>query len=210
MEWPAGVIALGVIAAATLPGAMYAWGLQQQVRANAGALAGWSLRILPISALFHLVFGWGEYWVWRVEFDGHPFGGGQFAALWALVAVLGFVPAVLGTVVGGLYATRSTRQGWSRVRRVVGGHEGILLRLAVGRALAEGPVDGTVSDQPSTHGTPKVGLQRGGVFRRYSGSGGYRGRSPASEVAPPKRIPSQSIRPRPDRKQPAKPSEMGE
>ena len=203
MEWPAGWMVLGIVAAAILPGAMYVWGFKRQAPASGVGLAGLVRRLIPISALFHLVFGWGEYWVWRVTFDGHAFGGGQFAALWAVFAVLALVPAAMGVVVGGLYATRSTRKGWSRVRRVVGDREGALLRLVVGRALLERPVEGSLSERGSTpvRGAPWGG-SRGGVFVRYSSAGGYRGRSPASEVAPPKRIPSQSIRPRIDRDRP--------
>ena len=175
MDWPPSVMSLGIVVAAILPGSMYTWGFERQVSAFGVTLADRVLRFIAISVLFHLVLGWGEYWGWRVAFAGDRFGGGQFAVAWAVVAVLVLVPAALGTLVGGLWATRTNREGWSWARRALGDREEVLTRVAVGRAPAPRAWDQIFSERPSVYVRVKTvtGDDVGGVFAQNSYAGGY-------------------------------------
>ena len=70
-----------------------------------------------MSLIFHLVLGWPEYWLYRLALTAESFTAGQFAAAWGAGVLLMVIPAVVDTVLGGLYATRGTRTGWTwRVR----------------------------------------------------------------------------------------------
>jgi hypothetical protein len=76
----------------------------------------------------------------------------QFAVLWLGLLLLTGVPAILGTVLGGLYATRDTREGWQRVRRwLAAEREMKVLRLLVGSDLAPRAWDDLFSGRPSCY-----------------------------------------------------------
>jgi hypothetical protein len=53
----------------------------------------------------HLLFAWPEYLVFRIAIEGRSrILAGQFALLWLVLLLLPVVPAVAGTILGGLYA----------------------------------------------------------------------------------------------------------
>jgi hypothetical protein len=53
----------------------------------------------------HLLFAWPEYLVFRIAIEGRSrILSGQFALLWLVLLLLPVVPAVAGTILGGLYA----------------------------------------------------------------------------------------------------------
>lgn len=173
---PTSVIALAIVVVVVLPGSMYTWAFERQVSAYGVNLADRALRFVALSVLFHVVLGWGEYWLFRAAFSGQRFDGGQFAAAWGAVLILVVVPGVMGTTIGGLYATRGDRQGWGRVRKwVPSAREDWLLQFLLGRTPAPRAWDNLFSERPTAYlrietldGQPVAGL-----FADQSYAGGF-------------------------------------
>jgi Family of unknown function (DUF6338) len=173
---PASLIALAIVIVAVIPGSMYTWAYEREASAFGVTLADRSLRFIAISLLFHLALGWPEYALYRAALAGPRFEVGQFAATWAAVLLVVALPGVIGTVLGGLYATRNSREGWVVIRnRLSPEHEHRLLRLALGRTPAPRAWDDLFSDRPTmylrvqtTDGTPVAGL-----FADDSYAGGF-------------------------------------
>jgi hypothetical protein len=65
----------------------------------------------PRSGCHRGPLGWPEYALYRVALTGPRFEVGQFAAIWAAVLLVVALPGVIGTVLGGLYATRNSPRG---------------------------------------------------------------------------------------------------
>lgn len=105
---PDSVVALAILVIAVLPGSVYIWAFERQASAFGVNLADRTLRFIAMSLIFHLILGWPEYWLYRLTFTGERFGAGQFAAAWSAGVVLVMIPATVGTVLGGMYATRGT------------------------------------------------------------------------------------------------------
>lgn len=173
---PASIIALVIVIVAVMPGSMYTWAYERQASAFGVTLADRTLRFTAISLLFHLALGWPEYALCRAALAGPRFYVGQFAAIWAAVLLVVALPAVIGTVLGGLYATRNSREGWVAIRsRLSPELEQRLLRLVLGRTPAPRAWDDLFSDRPTmylrvqtTDGTPVAGL-----FADDSYAGGF-------------------------------------
>jgi len=173
---PVSLIALAVVIIGVIPGSMYTWAYEREASAFGVTLADRTLRFIAISLLFHLFLGWPEYALYRFALAGPRFAVGQFAATWAAVLLVVALPAVIGTLLGGLYATRNSREGWAVIRsRLSPEREGRLLRLALGRTPAPRAWDDLFSDRPTmylrvqtTDGTPVAGL-----FADDSYAGGF-------------------------------------
>jgi hypothetical protein len=106
-----------------------------------------------VSGIFHLALAWPEYLLYRVAIAGYrDLGSGRFALLWADALLLVGIPAVFGTVLGGLYATRTERTGWDRVRRhLTPSRETSLLAAALGRTPAPRAWDNLFSERPNAY-----------------------------------------------------------
>jgi hypothetical protein len=173
---PASVIAFVIVVVAVIPGSMYTWAYEREASAFGVTLADRTLRFIAISLLFHLALGWPEYALYRVALAGPRFAVGQFAAAWAAVLLVVVLPGAIGTVLGGLYATRNSREGWVVIRkRLSSKRERRLLRLALGRTPAPRAWDDLFSDRPTMYlrvqtadGTPVAGL-----FADDSYAGGF-------------------------------------
>ena len=173
---PASLIAFAIVVVAVVPGSMYTWAYEREASAFGVTLADRTLRFIAISLLFHLALGWPEYALYRLALAGPRFGAWQFAASWAAILLVVALPGVLGTVLGGLYATRNSREGWAAVRRRLSPErERRLLRLVLGRTPAPRAWDDLFSDRPTmylrvqtTDGTPVAGL-----FADDSYAGGF-------------------------------------
>jgi hypothetical protein len=173
---PASLIALAIVIVAVVPGSMYTWAYEREASAFGVTLADRTLRFIAISLLFNLVLGWPEYLLYRVALAGQRFEVGQFAATWTAVLLVVALPGVIGTVLGGLYATRNSREGWALIRnRLSPERERRLLRLALGRTPAPRAWDDLFSDRPTMYlrvqtadGTPVAGL-----FADDSYAGGF-------------------------------------
>lgn len=157
MSAPTTLVALAVLVVAVLPGGVYTWGFERQAGPFGVTFTDRVLRFLGVSLVFHLLLAWPEYALYRVlagRWDGRAqLPVAEFALLWGGLVVITAVPFVTGAVIGSLYATRTTRQGWSRLRRgwLTAARETTLLRLAVGPAPAPRAWDDVFSDRPAAY-----------------------------------------------------------
>lgn len=169
---PDSLIALLIVVVAVLPGSLYTWGFERQASGYGVTLADRTFRFIAVSLLFHILFGWAEYGLYRAAFSGNQFGAGQFAAAWGALLILIVVPAAVGTVLGGLYSTRTLRSGWPRVRRfLTSRQESRLLAVTLGRTPAPRAWDNLFSEHPTvyirlatTDGTSLAGLFAAGSY----------------------------------------------
>ncbi len=136
-----------------LPGSVYTWAYERQNSAYGVTFTDRVLRFIAVSVIFHLVLAWPEYALYRVAVAGREeVLTGQFALLWVGLLILVAVPATLGTILGGLYATRTDRTGWNWIRRHVSAEtEQRLLNLALGRTPAPRAWDDFFSERPSAY-----------------------------------------------------------
>lgn len=173
---PTSVVALAIVVIAVLPGSMYTWAFERQVSAYGANLADRVLRFVALSVLFHLALGWIEYWLFRSAFAGEQFGGGQFAIAWVAVAILVVVPAALGTVIGGLYASRSDREGWAWIRQhLTVRTENRVLQFILGRTPAPRAWDNMFSERQNLYLRVETtdGNAVAGLFADKSYAGGF-------------------------------------
>jgi hypothetical protein len=63
---PATLVALCVVVLVVLPGSMYTWAYERQASSYGVTFADRTLRFIAVSVIFHLVFGWIEYGVYRL------------------------------------------------------------------------------------------------------------------------------------------------
>jgi hypothetical protein len=147
---PTSLVALGVVLVAVLPGAVYTWAFEREAGSYGVTLADRTLRFLASSTVLHLLFAWPEYLVFRVAIEGRSrILAGQFAMLWLVLLLLSVLPAVAGTVLGGLYATRSARVSWPKLRGwLTAEREQRLLRILLGRDPAPRAWDDLFSERP--------------------------------------------------------------
>lgn len=150
---PNTAIGLLVLLVAVMPGSVFTWAYERQNSAYGVAFADRFLRFTAVSVLFHLLLAWPEYAVFRVAVeDRERVATGQFAILWLGALLLVSVPAVAGTVLGGLYATRTERNGWLWVRdHVSASGETRLLNVLLGRTPAPRAWDNLFSERPSVY-----------------------------------------------------------
>jgi branched-subunit amino acid ABC-type transport system permease component len=149
---PSTVAGFLLLVAVVLPGAIYQWAFERQVSAFGVSFADRLLRFVAVSVIFHLILGWPEYLVYRLLRDEpHPYVA-QFAAAWIMVLAIVAFPAVAGSMLGGLYASKQTREGWSWARRWLSAStEERLLRAALGRTPAPRAWDHLFSDRPTVY-----------------------------------------------------------
>jgi hypothetical protein len=162
--------------ATVLPGGTYTWAFERQASGYGVTLADRVLRFIATSVLFHLIFGWPEYVLYRLAFSSRQLAAGQFAAAWAAALIIVGLPAVAGTIIGGLYATRTTRDGWQRIRRHLPPAAEIrLLRIALGRTPAPRAWDDLFSNHPTVYIRIRTtdGPVVAGLFADKSYAAGY-------------------------------------
>jgi hypothetical protein len=174
---PASLIALGIVVLAVLPGSMYTWAYERQASAYGVTLADRTLRFVAVSVIFHLVFGWGEYGFYRLLIaHRHALPAGEFALGWGAVMVAVAAPTIGGTVLGGLYASRTERYGWERLRRLLSPErETRLLNVALGRTPAPRAWDNLFSERPTAYLRIRLADDTwvGGRFADESYAGGF-------------------------------------
>jgi hypothetical protein len=159
---PETALGLLLLVVAVLPGLTYTLAFERQAGAYGVTLADRTLRFIAVSAVFHLIAGWPEYWVWRVTIgSGGPLDAREFAILWGAAVLLLVLPAIAGTVVGQAYVHRDDRPLWQRT----------LLRWAIGPELAPRAWDDFFSERPATYlrvrtvdGTTHAGLFASGSY----------------------------------------------
>ena len=173
---PTTIIAVLIVVMTVLPGSMYTWAYERQTSAFGVTLADRTFRFIAISLLFHLALGWPEYGLYRLAFTSPTFAAGQFAAAWGAALLTVAIPAALGALLGGLYATRNSREGWGWLRRRLSPErEQRLLRFALGRTPAPRAWDNLFSDRPTVYIRARTtdGTWIAGLFADNSYAGGY-------------------------------------
>jgi hypothetical protein len=159
---PDTAIGLLLLVIAVLPGLTYTLAFERQAGAYGVTLADRTLRFIAVSAVFHLVAAWPEYWVWRTTLGrSGPVRAGEFAVVWGAAVLLLVLPAVTGTLVGQVYVHREDRPVWQQE----------LLRWTIGPELAPRAWDDFFSERPATYlrvrtvdGTTHAGLFASGSY----------------------------------------------
>lgn len=108
--------------------------------------------------------------------DKHGFGVAQFAAAWGAVVLLTVLPAVAGSYLGRLYATRRTdRPSWLRRQASAGKITKRLLDYVVGHERAPRAWDDVFSERPMTYVRVRTtdGFWVAGLFASRSYAAGY-------------------------------------
>lgn len=165
-----------LLAVAVLPGAMFTFGFERQASAYGVTLADRALRFVAASAVLAVLYALPAYAVHRLLFADRPFLSGQFVAAWAAAAAGLVLPAVAGSVLGGLYVTRGKRTRWRLIRRFLSRErEERLLRLALGRDPAPRGWDFLFSARPTAYLRVRLhdGGWIGGLFGAASYAGGF-------------------------------------
>ena len=91
---PETALGLLLLVVAVLPGLTYTLAFERRAGAYGVTLADRTLRFTAVSAVFHVLAGWPEYWVWRTTLAaGGPIDAGRFAILWAAAVLLLVLPA---------------------------------------------------------------------------------------------------------------------
>jgi hypothetical protein len=173
---PSSVTAVLIVIVAVLPGCMYTWAFERQASAFGVTFADRTLRFVAISLLFHLALGWPEYGLYRFALTTDDFLVGQFAAAWLAALIVMLLPLTVGTVLGGLYASRISRDGWSRVRRLLTvDRENRMIKVALGRTPAPRAWDDLFSGRPSAYLRVRTvdGTWLAGRFADRSYAGGF-------------------------------------
>lgn len=174
---PTTTTALLLLVVAVLPGSVYLWAFERQAAAFGVTFADRVLRFVAMSVVFDVLYAWPGYAVYRAAFAGRPLGTGQFTLLWSATAVALAVPYACGSLVGGLYATRTTRAGWTRFRRRVSPEaEAALLRLAIGAYPAPRAWDAHFVTRPDEY--VRVRLRDGGWVGGWFSRGSWAGKYP--------------------------------
>jgi hypothetical protein len=174
---PDTVFGVLVLVVAVLPGLVYTITFERQASGFGVTLADRTLRFVAVSVVFHVLFGWLEYWVYRVTLaDREKILTGEFALLWFGVVLLLTIPALAGTVIGGLYKTRRSRTGWSLIRsRLSADREQRLLHLVLGQGPAPRAWDDFFSERPKTYIRVRTtdGTLLAGLFANRSYAAGF-------------------------------------
>jgi hypothetical protein len=149
---PSNVSGILILIAAVIPGTMFTWGFERQTGPYGASLADRILRFIAVSVIFHLLLGWPEYVLYRLAFNGHVFGVGQFAAVWTAVLLLTLLPAGVGGILGELYATRNTGQSLATIRRLLGGPRvSKLMRWTMAHERAPRAWDNLFNERPTLY-----------------------------------------------------------
>jgi hypothetical protein len=163
---PETALGLLLLVVAVLPGLTYTLAFERQAGAYGVTLADRTLRFIAVSAVFHVLAAWPEYWVWRATL-GRPgkILGGEFAILWAAAVLVLVLPAIVGTLVGQAYVHRDDRPRWQRE----------VLRWTIGPELAPRAWDDFFSDRPATYLRVRTvdGTTHAGLFASASYAAGF-------------------------------------
>jgi hypothetical protein len=182
---PPTFVAVAVLIVAVLPGAAYTFAFEREA-GNFGVTAGDRvLRFVASSTVFHLLFTPVDYGIYRL-LTGQTGELGIVAFALVYLAVLASValPAVTGTVLAGLYATRDSRENWTWVRRRLSAeHESRLLRALLGRDPAPRAWDNLFSARPTFYGMA-TSVTRSAALTTCRPTGSLAGDPPGAVGAP--------------------------
>jgi hypothetical protein len=163
---PDTAVGLLLLVVAVLPGLTYTLAFERQAGSYGVTLADRTLRFIAVSAVFHLIAAWPEYWVWRMTLgEDHKIRSGEFAVLWVAAVLLLVVPAVTGSLVGLVYVHRDERPRWQQE----------VLRWTIGPELAPRAWDDFFSERPATYLRVRTvdGTTHAGLFASQSYAAGF-------------------------------------
>lgn len=163
---PDTALGLLLLVVAVLPGLVYTLAFERQAGAYGVTLADRTLRFVAVSALFHVLAAWPEYWVYRMTLaPGDRLLAGDFAILWVSAVLLLVLPAVTGTLVGRAYVYRDERSRWQQEA----------LRWTIGPQIAPRAWDDFFSERPSTYLRVRTvdGTMHAGLFASQSYAAGF-------------------------------------
>ncbi|NEK87652.1 hypothetical protein GCU60_18090 [Blastococcus saxobsidens] len=147
---PGSVVGVAFLLLAILPGAAFTWALERQAGSYGVSFADRTLRFVGVSLVFHVTALPLEYLVASALLPvGATFGWAEMFVVWPSLIVLFAVPYALGTVLGGLYRSRTSRDEhwrWIRKRLSPAGEER-LLRMALGHDPAPRAWDHLFADR---------------------------------------------------------------
>lgn len=174
---PSSLTGLVLIVIAVLPGLTYVLSFERQAGSYGVTFSDRVLRLIFVSAVFHLVLGWGEYLVYRWALADHSdLSIGQFATLWCGAILLIGAPGVAGTLVGNLYKTRRSRDGVRWIRSwLPEKYEEALLDWLLGSEPAPRAWDDYFSSRPAVYlrVRTKGGTLLAGQFANRSYAAGF-------------------------------------
>jgi hypothetical protein len=174
---PSTFVALAVLVIAVLPGAAYTFAFEREAGSFGVTAADRALRFLASSMVFHLAFAPVGYGIYRLLIGRTgELGIGPFALTYLAALTSVALPAAVGTVLGGLYATRGTREGWCWLRRRLTAHrEAQLLRVLLGGDPAPRAWDDLFSTRPNFYVRVKTsdGTMLAGAFAKSSYAAGF-------------------------------------
>jgi hypothetical protein len=163
---PDTAVGLLLLVVAVLPGLTYTLAFERQAGSYGVTLADRTLRFIAVSAVFHVIAGWPEYWVWRMTFgQDQEILAGEFAILWVAAALVLILPAVAGTLIGQVYVHRDDRPVWQQAA----------LRWTIGPELAPRAWDDFFSERPATYLRVRTvdGTTHAGLFASQSYAAGF-------------------------------------
>lgn len=164
---PSTVVGLLVLLVVVIPGLAYTLAFERQVGNFGVSFADRTFRFIAGSVVYHLLFAWPEYGVYRAVADaGRPLPAGAFALLWTMTVVEVAVPWVVGSTLG----------KWHRDRAILGPRRALLHRLAVGSEIAPRAWDHFFADRPATY--LRVHLTDGRMIAGAFADGSYAGGFP--------------------------------
>lgn len=174
---PDSLAGLLILVVAVLPGSIFTWAYERQVGSYGVDLADRVLRFVAVSVIFHLAMGWLEFFVYRSTLAGHSaLDSGEFGVVWLGALIIVAVPAGVGTLLGGLYATRTARTGWRWIRNHISPEQEARLLLALlGRTPAPRAWDDLFSERPNAYLRIRLDNDRwlAGRFSEGSYAGGF-------------------------------------
>jgi hypothetical protein len=179
---PSTIVGLFIVVVAVLPGVVYTLSFERQASGFGVTLADRTLRFIAVSVVFHLVFAWPEYGLFRATLADHdpsdPILTGQFTLLWFAAAAIVVLPAIAGTIIGGPYRTRTTRSGWCWIRRglrLSEERERKLLKIVLGPDPAPRAWDHLFSERPDIYVRVRTtdGKLMAGTFAKRSYAAGF-------------------------------------
>lgn len=168
---------IAILVIVLLPGMAYNLAYERQAGSFGVTFGDRTLRFLMASLVFHVLCGWPEYAGYRyLATASQPLLAGHFAVLWGAMVGSIVLPGTAGLVLGGLYKTRRTREGWHWLRRFMSAQrEQQLLRFVLGADPAPRAWDDYFSERPTTYVRVRTvdGTLLGGLFASESYAAGY-------------------------------------
>ena len=99
---PSTVVGVLVLMLVVLPGLVYTLAFEREAGDYGATFADRTFRFVSVSAIFHVLVGWPEYWLYRATLaEGDRILAGEFALLWTALLLALVLPLAAGSYLGG-------------------------------------------------------------------------------------------------------------